>query len=583
MSNPCFDLLKEWCDSLIDLQIKENKRPELFGGILCPACGHIHGRCADAIYPMLYMADRTGDKRYLQSALDLYTWVDSNMSRSDGSYYNDTNQSWKGITVFFCIQLGESLMQYAHLLSEDTIARWAIRLEKAGEFIYTYFDGLKTNINYPITLSAAMAVLWKITDNEKYLIKAKELAQKATDFIAGDGLIFGEASPYPFTHTTPKGCRAVDLGYNVEESLPGLVTYAKLTNDTKIMDVAIKSMQAHLEFMLPDGGWDNSWGSRIAKWTYWGSRTSDGCQAAYGVLADKNPAFAQAAWRNFLLYKKCTYGGLLHGGPMYVSAYEPACVHHTFCHAKSLAIWLRHGFEEPEYTLLPRENADGIKHFPTVDVSLLAKGDWRATVSGNDFEVIDGGNAKNALTMLWHKKAGPVLAAGMTDYYMTEPYNMQLSRHGEIKCQTPRLEYCEEGEFFSNINDKTAEMKIADDEKITVSTKGILRDKYQDGEFVYSIDYAISKDEFFVSVLTNAENAVYKLPVISSSDDRVEIEKNHAVITSNSYKISIKSESEIYAENINKRSFNPVGGFQALELYIKTSAGRKTFLTVKVY
>ena len=47
--------------------------------------------------------------------------------------------------------------------------------------------------------------------------------------------------------------------------------------DARLARLAVAtSLRAHLEFMLPDGAWDNSWGTRNYKWTYWGSRTSDG-------------------------------------------------------------------------------------------------------------------------------------------------------------------------------------------------------------------------------------------------------------------------------------------------------------------
>ena len=72
--------------------------------------------------------------------------------------------------------------------------------------------------------------------------------------------------------------------------------------------------------MLPDGAWDNSWGTRNNKWSYWGSRTSDGCQPGYGLLAKKSPEFAEAVRRNTRLLKACTHDGLLHGGPMFNSA-----------------------------------------------------------------------------------------------------------------------------------------------------------------------------------------------------------------------------------------------------------------------
>ena len=37
---------------------------------------------------------------------------------------------------------------------------------------------------------------------------------------------------------------------------------------------------------LPDGAWDNSFGTRNYKWSYRGSRTSDGCAAGYGLADD---------------------------------------------------------------------------------------------------------------------------------------------------------------------------------------------------------------------------------------------------------------------------------------------------------
>lgn len=73
-------------------------------------------------------------------------------------------------------------------------------------------------------------------------------------------MLFGEGKPK--TTVTQKNCRSIDIGYNVEESLPSLMKYAALTNNVSRMNKYEKSMLNHLEFMLPDGAWDNSWGSR---------------------------------------------------------------------------------------------------------------------------------------------------------------------------------------------------------------------------------------------------------------------------------------------------------------------------------
>ena len=56
------ELLKQWGDVLLRLQIRQMDDLKLDGGILCPACKHIHGRCPDAIYGLMTLADRTGEK-----------------------------------------------------------------------------------------------------------------------------------------------------------------------------------------------------------------------------------------------------------------------------------------------------------------------------------------------------------------------------------------------------------------------------------------------------------------------------------------------------------------------------------------
>ena len=60
--NDYFKILKTWCDTLIKLQMKEPQSPAIYGGIFCPACGRIHGRINDCMYPLIYLYKKTGDK-----------------------------------------------------------------------------------------------------------------------------------------------------------------------------------------------------------------------------------------------------------------------------------------------------------------------------------------------------------------------------------------------------------------------------------------------------------------------------------------------------------------------------------------
>ena len=53
------DLLRVWCDGMLRVQIHDPDHPELHGALGCPACNKIHGRCMDAVYPFLYMAEST--------------------------------------------------------------------------------------------------------------------------------------------------------------------------------------------------------------------------------------------------------------------------------------------------------------------------------------------------------------------------------------------------------------------------------------------------------------------------------------------------------------------------------------------
>ncbi|MGB8454257.1 MAG: hypothetical protein WCD89_18235 [Anaerocolumna sp.] len=592
-----YELLKEWCDALINLQITDIRRKEIYGGIMCPSCARIHGRCGDAIYPMMFMAAKTGGDKYLECAKLLFAWTE-NMVRPDGSYNNDTNSDWKGITVFATIQLGEALYYHGDLLDRKTKTLWLERFQISSDYLYRNIEKLGGNINYPVTCAAAMAIASRLLPNGIYADKARKLARESLQYFTEDGLLYGEGKPHD--GISKKGCRPVDLGYNVEESLPGLVTYALLLHDGEVLEIIMKSMETHLLFMLPDGAWDNSWGTRNNKWSYWGSRTSDGCQAGYGLLADRNPLFSEAVYRNTLLLKQCTYNGLLHGGPMYHTAGEPPCAHHTFCHAKALAIMLEHGIEPKPCMKLPRETAAGIKYFPSVHVNLIAKGEWRMTVSDYDFEYSEEGHATGgAVTMLWNKTWGPVLAGTMSKYYLVEPNNMQLPQYTKGICLTPRIELCREDKYYRSINDKSAAVECTDGKKIIVSTEGKLADGKQQGSGTFSLQYKLEDTEFFMKGITSAEEARFYLPVISCgrdgvekvSDDsfliqgkngtiQVQADRNIKIAEGFAKKISLEDEEPAVKE-IN-RIFNPVGGFEAVPFYIELVPENEFRIKIKI-
>ena len=62
MQTVYFSLLQKWCDALIACQAHD-LGPAFDGAFLCPACKFPHGRCQDAVYPLLYVARRTATSR----------------------------------------------------------------------------------------------------------------------------------------------------------------------------------------------------------------------------------------------------------------------------------------------------------------------------------------------------------------------------------------------------------------------------------------------------------------------------------------------------------------------------------------
>ena len=264
----------------------------------------------------------------------------------------------------------------------------------------------------------------------------------------------------------------MDLGYNVEESLPSLALYSVLTEDDVVRETVLSAMRTHMEFMLPDGAWDNSWGTRNYKWSWWGSRTSDGCHPGFLLMAEHEPRFREVARRNAELMAACTHEGLLYGGPDYFVHGDPACIHHTFTHAKAIATVLDRGSfgggtgERPK---LPRDEAYGLKSFPVIGTRLAAIGPWRATVTDYDWEYVEdvqagsngdsgGGHASGgALSLLYHCGLGPVLVASMTKYAMIEMSNQQQYRDGAHMTLTPRIE-CAGKETYTSLDDLKAEV-----------------------------------------------------------------------------------------------------------------------------
>lgn len=579
----CLDLLKEWCEKMLELQIHGTGEPTLDGGILCPACARVHGRCFDAIYPFLYLADREGDLRYLEAAKQLFEWAEHTVSREDGSYINDTSGPWKGTTVFSVIQLVEALKYHGHLLEPDVYHRWKDRVKKAADFLRDFKEFEVCNVNYRITNSLAMLLCGEFYADDSYMQRSRELAELAEKCFSESGLLIGEGRPVD--GYSAKGCRPVDIGYNMEESLPSFTQYSFHTDDEEKKRIACKALRTHLMFILEDGGIDNSFGTRNYKWSYWGSRTSDGCLLAYLMGSQEEPELAAGAWKNLKMLRACTKDGLLYAGPHMWEKGELPCVHHSFSHAKVLASVLEQGLEsrlcDEE---LPRKKMKAPIYWEELDTFLIPGDGWTATVTGYDWEYLNlkGGHASGGtLSLLHDQDAGLIMTAGMSCYSLKEPANMQLPRFSGHECITSRLEILSEGVQYSNMYDYSCRMEGENIEAgYRVKVKGRMVDFNQNGleDGDYEIEYLFRNKQIYVHAKLK-KNGIFVLPVVSQKkefvarDDRnvwIKKEKKTIQITAN------KGELELpYGKNT--RIYNLVPGVEALKITIKEENGEIDF------
>ena len=422
-----FELLKTWCDKLVDMQIDQEDEPEyLKGAIICPACKMIHGRIPDSIYPLIYLYDKTHEIKYLNSARLLFEWS-RNMLTDDGSYYNDAQNDWNGITVFFVSMLARTLIYHQHVLPGDLKERFEDRLRININWIMENIDDqYEANINYHAATAEAMALCWKYFEKEEYREKAEARMKFCIPFINEEQFLTGES--HPIYYRSHRGLAGIDIGYNLEESLPALYECASILNKQQIKDKIRKSAYVHRRFIMSDGGIDNSFGSRNYKWTYWGSRTSDGYLAMFEGMGKEDKSFLSYKYYVYRAMKMCTSNGLLYGGVDLKEHAEYPCIHHTFCKAKAITALLDGKITECNTIRKTNESEKKIYHYKTLLCDQIIYRGFYATITANDVIYLPGGHISGGMiSFLWHEIVGPIMTASMMKYSLYEVTNSQLS------------------------------------------------------------------------------------------------------------------------------------------------------------
>ena len=503
---------------------------------------------------MTLLFAKTNDKKYLDAADELIDWSEYNLKTMDGLWYNDITNRWYATSEFSALSIGEAIYHFGDIIPADIKEKWMnifirmcdvfITLDKRRSFAPV--------TNYYCGMTAVLAMAWKLTGNKKYLEKTKYWLDEVLTRFDDDSLLYGEGYPMD----TPKGMHTVDMGYDLEESLPLLLRYADLTGDKK--DFIKDKFISHLEFLLPDGAIDNSFGTRHNKWTYWGSRTSDGIIEGLALLLD-DPICATACERVLSLYESCTHDGLL-AMPMAHEVNEPTCLHHTFCHAKALASLICAEKITNERAALPCEIPYGIKKYQKDSIILLSNKKWRATFSSCDCAYLHShvSNGGGTLNLLYHKEKGILCAATSSEYIPTEITNQQYLRNSDDPpSMTPQF-----------IIDGAPCCK---EKNAKLSSNGL--SVLAEGE-KWSAEYIFDDDN--LTIVLSCEKGIYNFPIVCSKSAVVDLNESKSSIKIGD--IEICSTSPIIC-NTDNRVFHQIGGLLYLPLSVEVTG--KVTITIK--
>jgi hypothetical protein len=255
------------------------------------------------------------------------------------------------------------------------------------------------------------------------------------------------------------------------------------------------------------------------------------------------------------------------------------CVHHTLGHSKALALLLSHPDKSWRHSpgkapaRLPRESADGVQSFPEIRTWLAAQGPWRATFTAYDVEyLMKGGHAAGgALSLLYHMRAGTIIAASMNRYQLVEAFNMQRDKARHTVCLTPRFELEQEGIVYSTVNDLDASVEQGEGRFVTESRLVDEAQRPFTGEGGCRLEYQAADDVFIIRGQCSCKGTArpkYILPLICTTKEPVkltsptaiEIHKPGGIVTVRSDKPFIKPEA------LDTRTFNFVPGFEAFVL-----------------
>jgi hypothetical protein len=474
LKGECLELLYTLSDRLVDLQVS-GRGVDGFGALTDPACGVLHTRAGEAVFPLAVAGKHGGKERFLQSAVDLGDWLVSQQTE-EGSWL-ETPGKWRGTTTDQLLALCGALPILAPRLGAEGVSRWRESIRRAAGFLAGFVSEATAHINYCATTAASLAAAWKVTGQPELADKARALARQiAVEKINPDGLVIGEG------HRDEGVLHGIDPGYNIDMTLWGLALYARLAEDGEVEKLAAQSLAAHLPLVYPDGSIDGSWGVRSNKWTTYGSKTAHGAQAGFGLLAHQDARFRTAALRNLRYLEGMVHEGLVGYGPQWWERSQTACIYPTFTRASNLALAIEHADGEATSPAPLPCDEPFAKLLKSVGVAIVRTGGLMATVTAYGYKAPGvrpsskymARPAGGCLSNLWFDRYGFLQAASQTRYRRWEP--MHFPEAGDLLPLGPRVEQVRGSRVYSSLNEFDARISLDAGKGPVVSTSGVLRD-----------------------------------------------------------------------------------------------------------
>lgn len=590
LSDSAARLLQRWCNQLLTYQL--TGPVDLAGAILCPACQRCHGRSLDLVYPLVSLYVQHQDRTYLAAAERLLQWGEHHLRAPEGGWVNDKHiHLWPGTTVFAAVGLAEALYHHREALGDEPfVAELEASLAYATDFILNTFTPTYGNINYAAAAAYFFELVGQQQERLDLIHKARYFAEYVLAHLTPEGLLYGEGNPRE--KPSARGCYPIDLGYNVEVSLPMLVLYAQIGAYHELKPLLKTALDGHQRFLLADGAWDNSWGTRHYKWSYWGTRTGDGAQIAYALMGDQDPAYLAVAQANLDLWETLSPQDVLTSFP---HAPVMPCLEHALTHAKGLARLVDFAPVLPstdDTTELKLAPLPIITALSDLQTCLVQVGPWRATLTAYDYEYAPfswthamGGS----LTLLHHTQLGPLIAGSLTEYQQIEKTNMVMPFASVTPPITPHWRYqAPTGELYLNLNDPQGRIEAAiAGEKAQILTHNRLFNRK--GELCpqapgpIEMRYRFESEALHIQgqVAIAPEGLIYVLPLILAADreyERISLQELCLHTPGGWLRVQASQPLDILPAPRGQRLFHPVPGFFALPIALRIQSAEPRFI-----